>query len=95
MSKSRAEEEHEHDQRHHHSPLHSHTHAIQANGYTDGQHRRPIGGSGPNLIVTIQLHVDKNLEDVECLELTRWAWERCVKALGQGEEGVTVGIVRG
>ena len=54
-----------------------------------------MGGSGPSLIVTIQLHVDKHLEDVECLELTRWAWERCVKALAQGEDGVTVGIVRG
>lgn len=97
MSKSRAEEEHERDQRHHHPHPHSHTRSPQANGHANGEHRRPTGtgGSGPSLIVTIQLHVDKHLEDVECLELTRWAWERCVRALGQGEEGVTVGIVRG
>lgn len=51
-------------------------------------------GSG-KVIVALELHVSKELEDVECLELTRWAWQRCVAALGQGEEGVTVGIVRG
>jgi len=58
------------------------------------------GGSGVKVgsgkvIVTVELHVSKELEDVECLELTRWAWQRCVNALGQGDEGVTVGIVRG
>jgi len=58
------------------------------------------GGAGVKVgngkvIVTVELHVSKELEDVECLELTRWAWQRCVSALGQGEEGVTVGIVRG
>ena len=99
MTKSRAEEEHECDQRHHHSHSPSHTRSPQANGHANGhangEHRRPTGGSGPSLIVTIQLHVDKHLEDVECLRLTRWAWERCVRALGQGEEGVTVAIVRG
>lgn len=89
--KSRTEEEHERDARHHHPHSHSH----RENGHAHGEHRRPTGGSGPNLVVTIQLHVVQNLEDVECLELTRWAWERCVRALGQGEEGVTVGIVRG
>jgi hypothetical protein len=91
--KLRVEEEHERD---HHSHRHPHAHDNhQANGHADSEHRRPTGGSGPNLVVTIQLHVDKDLEDVECLELTRWAWERCVRALGQGEEGITVGIVRG
>ncbi|KIM28162.1 hypothetical protein M408DRAFT_329541 [Serendipita vermifera MAFF 305830] len=50
-------------------------------------------GSG-KVIVTLELHVGKELEDVECLELTRWAWQKCVSALGQGEEGITVGIVR-
>jgi hypothetical protein len=95
MSKSRTEEEHERDQRHHHSHPISQTRSPQPNDHANGEHRRLTGGSGPSLIVTIQLHVDEHLEDVECLELTRWAWERCVRALGQGEEGVTVGIVRG
>jgi hypothetical protein len=87
--KSRVEDEHERDPRHQLSPSPAHSHP------TNGEHRRPTGGPGPSLVVTIELHVDKHLEDVECLELTRWAWERCVRALGQGEEGVTIGIVRG
>jgi hypothetical protein len=58
--------------------------------------RGTIGGSvNGQVIVTVELHVRKELEDVECLELTRWAWQRCINALGQGEEGVSVGIVRG
>ncbi|KAG8761331.1 hypothetical protein FRC14_004736 [Serendipita sp. 396] len=51
--------------------------------------------SGGQIIVTLELHVRKDLEDVECLELTRWAWQRCISALGQGDEGVSVGIIRG
>jgi hypothetical protein len=58
--------------------------------------RGTIGGNATGqVIVTVELHVKKELEDVECLELTRWAWQRCINALGQGEEGVSVGIVRG
>lgn len=55
-----------------------------------------VGGKGGGIVVvTVELHVKKTLEDVECLELTRWAWQKCINALGQGDEGVTVGIVRG
>ena len=52
----------------------------------------------------MELHVQKDLADDDVLELTRWAWERCVSALdfgtgrGEGESceaEVTVGVVRG
>jgi hypothetical protein len=54
----------------------------------------PAPKSG-HTIVTLELHVGKDLDDVECLELTRWAWQRCINALGQGDSGVSVGIIRG
>ncbi|KJA23795.1 hypothetical protein HYPSUDRAFT_137359 [Hypholoma sublateritium FD-334 SS-4] len=57
------------------------------------------------LVVTLELHVREDLGDADVLALTRWAWERCVGALGSlrdfrepGEEGgmeVTVGVVKG
>ena len=52
----------------------------------------------------MELHVRKDLADNDVLELTRWAWERCVSALDFGpgrregersEAEVAVGIVRG
>jgi len=54
----------------------------------------------------MELHVRADLADDDVLELTRWAWERCVSALhfgtgrgaGDGERmeaEVTVGVVRG
>ncbi|KAL7284724.1 LOW QUALITY PROTEIN: hypothetical protein ACG7TL_002030 [Trametes sanguinea] len=61
-------------------------------------------GPTQSLVVTLELHVRHDLEDVEVLRLTRWAWERCVHALhfgtrggegGEGEAEVTVGIVKG
>ncbi|KAG8807864.1 hypothetical protein FRC17_004229 [Serendipita sp. 399] len=83
---------------------------LQRNGFANG-HARMVsrgggagagrtkngagGGGGGQIIVTLELHVRKELEDVECLELTRWAWQRCINALGQGDDGVSVGIVRG
>ena len=36
--------------------------------------------------MTIRLHLDGHLDDGECFELTQCAWERCVRALGQGED---------
>ena len=55
-------------------------------------------GPAQSLVVTLELHVRHDMEDAEVLRLTRWAWERCVQALGvserEGGEGVTVGIVR-
>lgn len=55
--------------------------------------------------MTLELHVREDLGDDDVLKLTKWAWERCVSALGSlkdfrelGEEGapeVTVGVVRG
>ncbi|PPQ79017.1 hypothetical protein CVT25_002326 [Psilocybe cyanescens] len=57
------------------------------------------------LVVTLELHVRQDLGDDDVLKLTKWAWERCVSAIGSlkdykemGEEGgpeVTVGVVRG
>ena len=65
-------------------------------------------GPTQSLVVTLELHVRKDLKDGELIELTRWAWERCDEALRFGEgsppstdvEGpieaeVTVGVVRG
>lgn len=58
--------------------------------------------------MTLELHVRKDMDDQGVLDLTRWAWERCVGALkmgratrwGEGESGegdpeVTIGVVRG
>ncbi|KAG6810098.1 hypothetical protein H0H92_013288 [Tricholoma furcatifolium] len=63
------------------------------------------GGAGEKLVVTLELHVRDDLGDDDVLALTRWAWERCVAALGwrggmeatrQGDgPEVTVGVVRG
>ena len=62
--------------------------------------------SGPvardELVVTLELHVRKDLDDDGVLELTKWAHERCRYALQMGTKGrereepeVTIGIVRG
>ena len=57
-----------------------------------------------SLVVTLELHVKEDLGDDDVLMLTKWAWERCVSALGNlkdlkgdsyGGPEVTVGIVRG
>lgn len=63
------------------------------------------GAGGESLIVTLELHVRKDVDDEDVLKLTRWTWERCIGALGGGigknkvlTEGgpeVTVGVVRG
>lgn len=55
------------------------------------------------LVVTIELHVRKDLDDNEVLSLTRWAHDRVRLALNLGSRSkdhdedseVTVGIVRG
>ncbi|KII91877.1 hypothetical protein PLICRDRAFT_173673 [Plicaturopsis crispa FD-325 SS-3] len=64
-------------------------------------------GPAQSLIVTLELHVREDMGDDDVLELTRWAWERCVSGLhfGSGRSGgaeggaaeaeVTVGVVRG
>ncbi|KAI9448646.1 hypothetical protein F5148DRAFT_1250924 [Russula earlei] len=59
----------------------------------------PSVGTPQPLVVTLELRVAPELGDVEVLKLTRWAWERCMLALGlAGRDpdggGVTVGIVR-
>lgn len=57
-------------------------------------------------MVTLELHVREDMGDDDVLKLTKWAWERCVGALGGGAGGkglqtgsggpeVTVGVVRG
>ncbi|TFK64671.1 hypothetical protein BDN72DRAFT_963061 [Pluteus cervinus] len=57
------------------------------------------------LVVTLELHVRSDVGDDDVLELTRWAWEKCMSALNGGRNSsklamgagaeVTVGIVRG
>ncbi|KAH9829248.1 uncharacterized protein C8Q71DRAFT_444080 [Rhodofomes roseus] len=60
-------------------------------------------GPAQSLIVTLELHVRRDLDDDQVLGLTKWAWERCSHALhfgsrggegGEAEAEVTVGIVR-
>jgi hypothetical protein len=60
--------------------------------------------SPATLVVTLELHVRRDLDDATVLELTRWAWDRCTGALGGDRSGkddsggvaeVTVGVVRG
>ncbi|KAJ3919513.1 hypothetical protein F5877DRAFT_40091 [Lentinula edodes] len=50
-----------------------------------------------HLVVTLELHVRRDLSDEDVLKLTRWAWEKCVGALtgGMVKADVTVGVVRG
>jgi hypothetical protein len=38
--------------------------------------------NGQTLIATLELHVHADLDDEEVVKLTRWAWERSVRALG-------------
>jgi len=61
-------------------------------------------GPAQSLVVTLELHVRRDMEDDEVLRLTKWAWERCSHALhfgsrggegGEAEAEVTVGVVRG
>ena len=64
---------------------------------------RALDGPTQSLVVTLEVHVPKTLEDDEILKLTTWAWERCKTALkhgtgdggGEGEVEVTVGVVKG
>ncbi|KAJ4486817.1 hypothetical protein C8R41DRAFT_921203 [Lentinula lateritia] len=37
-----------------------------------------------HLVVTLELHVRRDLSDEDVLKLTRWAWEKCVGALTGG-----------
>lgn len=56
------------------------------------------------MVATLELHVSKDLDDESVLNVTKWAWERCMTALGANikEQGlrnadtaeVTVGVVR-
>ncbi|KZS97005.1 hypothetical protein SISNIDRAFT_407039 [Sistotremastrum niveocremeum HHB9708] len=49
-----------------------------------------------SLVVTMELHVRKEMDDASVLRITRWAWETVTHALGgSGACEVTVGIVRG
>ena len=42
---------------------------------------------GNGIVVTMELHVRQDLADDDVLELTKWAWERCVNALHFGTGG--------
>jgi hypothetical protein len=47
------------------------------------------------LIVTVQLHIQPDLEEDSVLRLTKWTWERITSALGgPGVSEVTIGIER-
>jgi len=47
------------------------------------------------LIVTVQLHVQPDLDEDSILRLTKWTWERITSALGgPGVSEVTIGIAR-
>ncbi|EKM56625.1 uncharacterized protein PHACADRAFT_207827 [Phanerochaete carnosa HHB-10118-sp] len=60
-------------------------------------------GPAQSLVVTLELHVPRDLTDDDLLKLTAWASERCKTALrygsreggGEGEADVTIGVVRG
>ncbi|KAG8892655.1 hypothetical protein FRB99_002554, partial [Tulasnella sp. 403] len=41
------------------------------------------------LVATVQLHVRKDLDDADVLELSSLVWERCTRALGVSGAGVT------
>jgi len=38
----------------------------------------------PTLVATVQIHVPRDLPDEDVLALTKFAWERCMRALGDG-----------
>ncbi|KZT04951.1 uncharacterized protein LAESUDRAFT_682098 [Laetiporus sulphureus 93-53] len=72
--------------------------------HTSSAGETKVQGPAQSLVVTIELHVRRDLEDDEVLRLTKWAWERCSHALhfgsrggegGEAEAEVTVGIVKG
>lgn len=60
-------------------------------------------GPTQSLVVTLEIHVPKELSDDDILKLTTWAWGRCKTALrygsgdggGDGEAEITVGVVKG
>ena len=58
----------------------------------------PARGAALALVATLELRVPRDLGDADVLRLTRWAWEKCVHALGPGGGAggstVTVGVVR-
>ncbi|EIN14641.1 hypothetical protein PUNSTDRAFT_96639 [Punctularia strigosozonata HHB-11173 SS5] len=63
---------------------------------------KDAGSTAQSLVVTLELHVRRDMDDADVLELTRWAHERCKTALriGRGRDAdvepeVTVGVVRG
>ena len=54
----------------------------------------PARGAALALVATLELRVPRDLGDADVLRLTRWAWEKCVHALGPGGSTVTIGVVR-
>ncbi|KAG8959574.1 hypothetical protein FRC03_007763 [Tulasnella sp. 419] len=47
------------------------------------------------LVATVQIHVKKDMDDADVLELTNYVRQRCTKALGVASAGVTVSYVKG
>lgn len=60
-------------------------------------------GPAQSLVVTLELHVPRDLQDDDVLKLTAWASEKAKSALrhgmrdggGECEADVTIGVVRG
>jgi len=58
-----------------------------------------------SLVVTLELHVRKDLDDDDVLKLSEWAWDKCARAMRSGRNAsrlpeavvpeVTIGIVKG
>jgi len=79
-------------------------HIWQLAAPSGGPEKRALDNA-ESLIVAIELRVRNDLGDEDVLRLTRWAWEKCIFALGANvtweEKGkgegpeVTVGVVRG
>lgn len=59
------------------------TTSMHSNGFKGGEKGKGDG----TLVVSMQLHVREDLGDDEILKLTRWTWERVVRALGSSGGG--------
>lgn len=81
------------------------TPALKQTSGHGARHPRALGPT-QRLVVTLELHVARDMTDEKVLKLTKWAWERVTNALrfgmgdgtsvgGECETEVTVGIVKG
>ncbi|THH19331.1 hypothetical protein EW146_g1802 [Bondarzewia mesenterica] len=52
----------------------------------------PVKGAELALVVTLELRVSEDLRDEDVLKLTRWAWGKCMHALGISGNGAGGGV---